>query len=239
MPRILTVGNATETDTEAVRDTYLEEHKLPKTSKSWQNDAAGDVSATVECFGYAHWLNWAYNSDTTGEDDADDKIIAVLGDTPNSAWLTYGTDHMDTNTVQVKTYEEDDNLAWNVIKGVVARGGTSQERWIFGIYNDQEAYYEAAPTTLEYQQRLADPKVRVETVGGAEVYPWNVEAGKWLLFPDFLIGRTQPSALREDPRALFIEEVTYNAPWGLSINGGDVDTLPQLLAQYGLSGVGA
>jgi len=239
VPRILTTGGATDTDADAIRDTYLAEHKLPKTSKAWQNDTAGDLSATVEALGYVHWLNWAYNSTTNGEQNASVKVSNVLGDTPNSAWLTYGTDNVDTNTLQVKAFEDDDNLAWNVIKSVVARGDSSQNRWLFGIHNDQAATYEAAPTDLEYQQRLSDPKVRVETVSGAEVYPWNVLPGKWLMFPDFLIGKTQPSALREDARALFIEEVRYRAPWGLSLHGGDVDTLPQLLAQFGLGGVGA
>jgi hypothetical protein len=170
--------------------------------------------------------------------DASEKIIAVLQATPNLAWLAYDTDNVDPNTVQVHHYEDGFNLAWAIIKDIVARGGTTNERWIFGIYNDLEAHYEAAPTDVEYVQRLSDPKVRIETTSGGEVYPWNVKPGKWLEFPDFLIGKTQPAELREDARMLFIEGITYRAPYTLEIRGGDVDRLSQLLGQLGLTGIG-
>jgi len=239
IPKILSTGGATETDAEAIRDTYLENHALPATGKEWRTDTEGEISVMVDCLGYVHWLNWAYNSTDTGEDDADVKLIDVLGDTPNSAWLTYNTGHVDSNAVQVPLWEDEDNIAWSVVKNIVARGGTSQERWLFGIYGNREAFYEAAPTTLEYQQRLSQSRYRIERTGGDEVYPWNVMPGKWLIFPDFLIGQAAELDLKDDPRAMFVEEVQYTAPWGLSLRGSTTDTTEALLAQLGLSGIGA
>jgi hypothetical protein len=239
LPKILSTGGCDPDDAEAIRDTYLESHAVPATTKQWTSDARGQTSVTVNCLGYVHWLNWAYNSTTTGTDDADDKILAVLADSPNVAWLDFGTLNVDTNTLQVKMWEDEDNLAWSVIKGIVARGDASQNRWLFGVYGDLEAYYEAAPTDVEYQQRLSDPAVRVEYANGGEVYPWNVMPGRWIFFPDFLIGQAPEADLADDPRAMFIEEVRYTMPWTLQLSGGTLDRVDQLMAQMGLSGIGA
>ena len=239
VPKVLSTGGMEESDAEAVRDTYLENHKLPRTSKQWRNDAHTETSVTVDCLGYVHWLNWAYNTTSGGTENASTKIANILADTPNVAWLAFNTEHVTSNTLQVPAWEDEDRLAWSVIKNVVARGDSSQNRWLFGIYANLEAYYEAAPTTLEYQQRLSQPRAIVERTGGDEVYPWNVLPGKWMIFPDFLIGQAAELSLRDDPRAMFIERVKYTAPWTLELRGGDVDTLPALVAQLGLSGIGA
>ena len=64
--------------------------------------------------------------------------------------------------------------------------------------------------------------------------------GKWVLFTDFLIGRVPPMTdPRQDPRALFIEQVTFTAPWTLALQGGRADRTSQMLAQMGLGGIGS
>jgi hypothetical protein len=239
IPKMLSVGGVSQTDVAAIRNTYLEAHRLPATDKSWRTDAHSETSITVDCLGYVHWLNWPYNNGITGEDDADVKILDVLGDTPNVAWLVFGTDHVDENVLQVPMWEDEGNLAWSVIKDTVARGGTSNERWLFGVYANREVFYNAAPTVVEYQQRLSQSRPMVEGAESGEVYPWNVLPGKWIMFPDFLIGQAAELDLKDDPRAMFIERVTYRAPMSLELGGGTVDTLDSIVAQLGLSGVGA
>ena len=239
LPKILSTGGADDADAEDIRDTYLENYAYPRTSKDVNTDSHAETSVTVDCLGYVHWLNWAYNTTSGGEEAANTKIENVLGDTPNIAWLIFGTDHIDANALTVPAWEDEDRLAWAVIKDVCARGDATDNRWIFGIYNDMEAWYQAAPTTTEYQQRLSQPRPRIETVEGDEVYPWNVRPGKWLMFTDFLIGQAEELNLRNDPRAMFIETVKYTAPWSLQLKGGAVDTIDAVVAQLGLSGIGA
>jgi len=239
IPKVLSTGGVDATDAENIRDSYLENHCLPATGKEWRSDSYSETSVTVDCLGYVHWLNWPYNNAITGEDDTDAKILDVLGDTPNIAWLIYNTVNVTANTLQVGMWEDEDNLAWSVIKDALARGGTSQERWLFGIYAALEAHYRAAPTTIEYQQRLSQPLPRIERIGGDEVYPWNVLPGKWLMFPDFLIGQAEELNLRDDPRAMFIEQVKYTMPNELYLKGGTIDTTDALIAQLGLGGIGA
>ena len=106
------------------------------------------------------------------------------------------------------------------------------------MYSSLRAKFVAIPDIVEYEALLSDPKLRVNLVGGAEVYPWNVLPGKWLMYTDFLPGYVAPTTLREDPRIEFIESVTFTAPDGVMVRGGNLETLPQVLAQLGLSGVG-
>ena len=72
---------------------------------------------------------------------------------------------------------------------------------------------------------------------GSQVARWDVTAGKWLMFPDFLAGRGSASILRDDPRNLFIESASYQAPWFLTLGGAKVGKLAQLLAKQGLGGI--
>jgi hypothetical protein len=239
IPKVLSSGGVTADGADDIRAAYLEAHRLPATDKSWRTDVAGETSVTVDCLGYVHWLNWPYENTTGGDGNASAKIADVLGDTPNVAWLVFGTDHVDENLLQVPLWEDERTLAWSVVKDTVARGGTTNERWLFGVYANREAFYHAAPTVVEYQQRLSQPKPIVEHVESGEVYPWNVLPGKWIMFPDFLIGQAAEVDLKDDPRAMFIERVTYRAPMSLELGGGTVDTLDSVIAQLGLSGVGA
>ena len=59
------------------------------------------------------------------------------------------------------------------------------------------------------------------------------------MFPDFLIGQAAELDLGDDPRAMFIERVKFTAPNGLDLQGDTLDNLSALVAQLGLSGIGA
>jgi len=92
---------------------------------------------------------------------------------------------------------------------------------------------------LAYLQRLADPNQEITTPTGAPVYPWEVRAGRWLFFTDFLAGRVPATTpVREDPRMLFLESITYTAPNSLMLTGSRVSRLDQAIGRYGLSGIG-
>ncbi len=105
---------------------------------------------------------------------------------------------------------------------------------MFSVYADRKLKFKPIPTTLDYQQALADPSQTIRTWSGAGVENWDVLPGKWLLFTDFLIGKEIPSALHKDPRALFIERVAFSTPDGLQLDGGKVHTFAQRLADFGI-----
>lgn len=223
---VLTTGGATQTTAETIRDTWLAENKEPKTSQTLTVGGSGDISMTLECAGYYNFLKkYTYDQvSLSGTGDLDDILISVLASEPNGI-ISANTTNITENTLQTKQFVNENATAWKLIQGLVARGDTSDNRYIFQILNDRIATYAAVPTTVAYQQRLNDPAQRVETLSGIEVKPWDVKAGQWMFIPDFLIGKIQPTDLRLDPRMIFIESVLYTMPWGLTVQGGTIDKL--------------
>lgn len=130
---------------------------------------------------------------------------------------------------------ENNQPGMSVIKALLAVGDVSYSRYNLGVYAGRKAYYSAVPTAFAYQMTLA--AAEFELYGGGMIYPWNALPARWIFYPDFLVGRGAPASnLRSDPRAQFIESVSYTAPFGLSLSGGRTDKLSQRLAQYGISG---
>ena len=241
IPKMLSTGGATPVTAVQITTTYLAEHARPETTKTWAGGGqmASAPSLTVSCVGAAQWLMYPYNyTASSGAVNASAKIVAIIAANPNIAWLPF-TGSLATNTLQVQRWENDYNLAWDLIMEVVAQGDAANARWLFGVYEDYTCRYEAAPTTVEYHQRLTDAAQRITLPTGAPVPPWRVLPGKWLLFPDLLVGGIIPTDLKDDPRSMFIESVAYTQPFGLELQGGSTDTLKQMLGQMGLAGVGA
>lgn len=236
----LNTGGATSTEATTIRDVYLNENKDPQTSQQLTLSQNNTISMQLNCLGYYHlFKKYIYNQTaSTGETDLDTVLAAIIAGDPNSIFST-DTSKITANTLQVKQYLNDNSPAWSLIQGLVARGDSSDNRYIFGIYNDRVPTYEAIPINYEYQQRLADPAQKIENQAGIEIKPWDVKAGKWLFVPDFLIGKVLPTSLRLDPRMIFIEQVTYSMPWDLSIRGGKADKLGQKLAKLGIGGIGS
>lgn len=237
---LLSGGGMAATDATQAANTYLAENAYPMTSQTLSAGAGGPPQLTITCQGYVAWLDaYIYNYTAgSGTVTATAKILAALAANPNIATLDFDTTAVGVNALTVPRYEDGDNTAWNIIKSTAALGDAASARWLFGVYEDLRAVYAAAPTTAAYQQRIATPRSRVLTLGGAPVDPWDVRPGQWLFLPDFLTGFTGTAALRTDPRYLFIENVRYSTPYNLEIQAGKVDTLAQRLAQLGLAGIG-
>lgn len=240
--KVLSTGGVSEDNAPVIRDRFLEERAEPKVTKT--GGATGDTTATVELRGYVHLLNYPYNQTTTGgtidlsATDGTGKMQLVLADDPNGI---FSTDYskMDNNTLQVPAWENKDRLALDLLQALTSRGDATFDRYLFGIYNNRRAEYKEAPTDTAYHERLEDPKGRITTPSGVEVKPWDILPGRWLKYVDFQRGRVQPSNQRLDSRFEFIESVTFIAPYEVTHRGGETDTITQMLATYGLSGVGA
>lgn len=240
LSKVIQGGNVTDADAAQIQQLVLESRRFPKMTKSFSSEATGDFSLSVNCLGYVHRLDYPYSVDTAGTSDANAKIAAVIAANPNIAWLPFDVAYLTTNTFQVPTADPEGSIGLNVIKSTTILGDAAQNRWLFGVYRDLECHYEAAPTAIEYLVHLSDSAVRITSMTGTEVKPWEVLPGKWAYVPDFLMGRSPGTDdLQEDPRALFIESVTYTAPVAVSLQGGTTDRLDQLLAQRGLAGASA
>jgi len=237
--KVYSGGGMTDAEALQLRDTFLAEQALPETSKQWSS-GGGELSLTVEVYGYVRWLEQVFYSYTagTGGYNLSTKLADVLDYEPNNIFASANA-AITANTTQVERYEDSDRSCWAIVKSLVAAGDSTYNRYVFTCYAGRFVTYAPAPTTVEYQQLLADPEQRVVTLQGAPVEPWNVLPGKWLFFPDFLVGRVRPdTALANDPRALFIEAVTYTMPRMLQVDGSRWGSIQQRLGLMGLRGVG-
>lgn len=233
---ILSAGQGTSTQVAQIVDTYLAENKNPETTQTLNIGANAKPTVSVEVRGYRDYLTrYYYSSSISSTMDADNKIEDVLNTDPNNFFTDFTG--LTANSLQVPQFEEGENKADSIIRDVVVRGDSSDNRWVFGIYNDRKAIYEPVETAISYYHKLGDPGQWIETTTGARLFPWNIQAGKWLFITDFLAGKNPSTPLAEDPRAIYIESIRYTAPWGLEINGGKVSKVAQQLAKMGLGGI--
>jgi hypothetical protein len=239
--RAVSIGGANATTAAQIRDTRLADFAIPRTSETDNLTSGTETSVTVECLGYVHRLTgFVYNQTvTTGLINASAKLTAILTAEPNSIFSAdYG--NVATNTTQVGAWENDDRDAWGLVKGIAALGDASLNRYLFGIYADRKAYYNALPTTPKFQRALSDPGQWLELFGsGGRLKPWEIEPGQWVFYTDLFAGRSLETTLRVDPRYLLIEQGEFSTPWASVLKGGDANRTDQLLAQLGLGGSGA
>ena len=109
--------------------------------------------------------------------------------------------------------------------------GTDNERRTWGIYTNRQMVYATIPTDVAYLMYLSEGPQQIRTLSGIYVPPYNILPGRWLQFADLLPNAPAVTDMRQDMRMMFIESVTYTAPMGLSLQGGQTDRLPQLLAR--------
>ena len=249
MPKIINAGTITDgsfgsdDNVGYLRDTYLRDNKWPKTTESLSSSANRPVTVSVKCKGYFHLLNWYYYRDATGTIGASDKIIHVLRNTPNISWLSFGEAHIDSNTMLIAKQEISYRTAKTVIKSIVVLGDAWNNRWLFSVLANREVHYNQIPNDVEYMARVSSRGLVIRSSRQALIEPWRLLPGYWLSMDDFLVGRTFPAltlpfpSLHEDPRLMFVEKVTYRAPFGLQLQGGNTDEINQLLAQMGAGGM--
>lgn len=235
MPVVLNGGSQTLANAEIIRDTHLANNVWPQLTQSWTSQGRQAATVTLICKGYYHLLNYPYVG-IIGTQDASVKLAAVLAYTPNSSWLTYDDANVEANTLQIPIEEPQLRTGLSTIKDIVVRGDASYNRWLFYILNDRKAYYHQAPTTIEYRAYVQQGGVILQSPNQSAIDPWRLRPGRWLAFYDFLVGRNI-TAVNRDPRMMFVEKVTYRAPFGLQLAGGNTDEINQLLAQSGMGGI--
>lgn len=242
----LNLGAATWSGTEAAHRTFYDKRLFPRTTWDVKSGGGSSPSVSVDCLGYVHWLNWYADVWDefwgVGSESATAHLSRILANNPNSAWLAIDETYMDTNAQFVPVAVPRDMTALEQIKDTIVWGSgpPNYDRWLFGMYNDYEIHYHAAPTDIEYELHLEDDRFALQAAKGvteSRIWPWDVRPGKWVMLADFLPGLTLPDWYPEDPRLGFIEEVVYTAPHGLQLKGADFDLLDRMQEYWGMAGV--
>jgi hypothetical protein len=201
--------------------------------------SGGDVAiVSVDCLGYYHYLDrYTYedpiNTNSDGFIALSTKLAAILDGDPNGLFSSGNAD-ITTNEIEVGEGEEGDRTALTVIKDLITRGDDDDNRYIFGIFNGRQFVYEQVVDQITYQHEVTNPRQAVTTTDQVEVYPWNIVPGKWVLLSDLFTGRGEVTDLRSDPRTLFIDRVSFTAPWSVRLAGGKISTVGQRIARLGI-----
>lgn len=232
------LDDGTTDEAEEIRDLYLAEMAYPYTDEQINIGSSVYPILTVECLGYKHWLNaYVHNDYVPSTVTLDTKIKYVLNSDPNSIFST-DQSNIDANAQLTNRLDDQNRFGGTIIEDIVGLGDGSDNRWLFKVLNGRICYYEAVPTSIEYYHSLSgtDRSNISSVVEGISIEPWQMQAGKWIQITDFLIGEGSYNTMREDPRIVFAEEVTYTMPFGLAITGSKISKLTQRLKQLGVGG---
>lgn len=233
--KILSAASVSAANAENIRNHYLNENKFPFYNMNLTANEDTHLSVSINCLGYYHTLStYIYNNPLSGSYTVREKIIDVLAAHP--ANIFGRTSLMQDNTLSVLRLENEDRLAIDVIKGLVAFGSdTSNERMLFGIYDYNSVYYNQIPTQISFYYRNFRNNRYIANAAGGKVNIAALKPGQYIGVND--IPDVMFSGIKSVPKYIFAENVSYSAPYELSITGTNVSTLAQKLAKLGLSGL--
>lgn len=238
--KILSLAGVTDSNADQLLSMYLQEHNHPELNSNF-NFTSEEVSMSVSCMGWYSTLNYPYNQTaTSGEITLTNRIKAILNAHPNSGWISSDQSNIATNNLTIPQFDNDDQLALEHIRGVVAMGDNNNIRNTFGIYEDRKAFYGPVSQEIDYIVELGDPQRQVLDASGSIVAPWRIRPGKWIFFSDYLPGLGVPTSdnFHLDPRMLRIESVQFDmrVPYAVQWAGGITSKYEQRSAQLGLRG---
>lgn len=237
--KIVSLAGVTDANADQLVGMYMAEHGHPEKNSnfSFSNE---DISLSINCSGWYQTLNYPFNhTDSSDTTDLSDRIQEILAAHPNSGWISSDYGLITPNTIQIPTYESDDQLAIEHLRGLSAMGDASSLRQIFGIYENRQAVYGPVSEQIDYTIELGDPRRQVIDSAGAVVPPWKIRPGKWIFFSDFIPGLGAPySDLHADPRMLRVETVNFDmrTPYAVQFTGGISSRYEQRSARLGLRG---
>ena len=186
--------------------TFLEMYREPHRSADVISSQT-ETSLYVYCKGYKHTLDWRIYTQTanTTTDDADAIIALMLA----TADLYVTGSSLTANTTAVNKYFADRETIWTLINHIATLGDSSNNRWIAYVNKDRTLVYEQASSTIAYFRRLSDPAQSIYDTQGRLVPPWEIEPNKWLITTEIEPFKNDPALLRDNPRAMYIESVSW------------------------------
>lgn len=230
-------GQGTSTEMLAIRDLYLQEHAWPATRQDVSIPGGNPPNVTLSCLGYAHTLDFYYytNDTASGLVNASQKVSDVISADPNS-FLSVGD--IETNTFQVPDYEDGFSTARTIVDHVLSYGDSSNNRYLFGVYENREARYKKISSLISLGIEVTTRHPTVHPVGnpGINIPQTQVRPGTWARILDLpgVAGPDYRDDDRANPKVIFIESVEFSAPNSLTITSSKFDAVAAMLARIGL-----
>ena len=161
----------------------------------------------ISIIGLARTMDWTlYNSTSTAEDDADAQISTILSGVD---FVSEGT--LEANSTQVPV-GADYRPSWKLIEDIAQNDDSgASERWLVGCYaSDALDYFEVDESVVKYYRDMKRGQRVIVDYSGADVPAPLVQPGGIVFTRDIMTGQAVASTLRDDPRAAFIEQVSYD-----------------------------
>lgn len=236
--KVIEEGSCSVAEANYARDSFLASQARPGVSQDTHSSQNNAASVTLNLRGYSDWLSAYIYAQTavSGTTSLSAQIQAILAADTNAIFST-DYSRIATNGALTDNYKGDADFADSLVKKLIGLGDVSANRWLFGIYENRVAWYQPAPTTLEYVQSIQGNDKNVYTPTGSLVRPWLVRPGKWCRMTDFLVGKPSILSLTSDLRNIFVEQVEYIAPYEVNLKGGKYSQLPQIMAQISNGGM--
>jgi hypothetical protein len=238
--QIVNAGSCTAAQAMQYLQLWMIENAWPRTSQDIDLAGGGGMTVSFSCLGYFNFLDYYYHNvsnaagSITGTVNLSTKIASIL-DYDWAGWFSSANASIATNTTQVKAYEGDWTEAGSLIKEMIELGDSSYNRYLFMIGPERYVTYAQVPTTARYTRAFTDPYQAIWE-NGAPTPLWAVRPGEWVRLTDWLVTQDDPASYYTDSRFMLIEQVSFTAPWGLSLSSGRSDRLAQMIAQLGLKG---
>lgn len=241
-PYILSLAGVSDSNADLLVAMYMSEHRHAEKTTSF-SFGGGENSLTVKCIGWYQILRYPYNYGISSPalTTITTRLQEIITAQPNPEWLSSDFSNLQDNATPIIAYQSDDQLAIEQIKGYTAMGDATNNRWLFGVYEDRKAYHYPVLNQIDYFIYLNDPEQGVYDRNTALVPAWRLRPGRWAFFADFMPGMGIPDLdhLDEDPRTILIENTNFDVrvPIEFQITGGHNSSYEQKSAKLGLRGV--
>lgn len=208
---IITVGEAEATQALGYVDLQLKKLAWPGRSKT-KTEASG-TSLTIELRGFMETLAWRiYNDLTSGLEDSSVMVNTIV----TAVGQFIASIHVETNTFDFPAYHNRDRYALSILRDLVSLGDGS-DPWTIGVYEDRQLRYEPVATEVNLYWHEGSPTpVRLD---GSLIDPWLIRPNDVIKSAWLLPGYTFDDDPDRDPTVLTVQEVSFKAPYGLSIIG--------------------
>jgi len=236
----LTLSAATASVAQQIGTMWMYENAWPRLSEQVSLSSSGGGGPTINfsCRGYFHSLTQTYYTAALGNENASVKLGKILDweGTYVNGLFSSANAFITANTTQVPVAETDYIEMKTQIEEIVSVGDATFQRYLFQVGPERLVTYGPMPTTYLYQQDMTWERQQIRLRTGEIVMPWAVKSGQWLRLLNWLPGAEEAATYREDSRYMFIEQVTYTAPFDVALAGGKTDRIDQVMAQLGLAG---
>jgi len=232
---VINAGSMFRDEADQICSVYLADKKYPPKSLNLNIASMQNPSIRLSCRGFGYWLDaYIYEDLTDAVVASSTKVSDVIDADPNSIILNKD---ISSNASLAYALENQNRSGLTVIKACVNLGDGSDNRWLFGVYENRTAVFEVIPNEIEYIYEVIDEKQTISGRGNKLIKPWNVRAGKWIEARDIPLSqspRPESYDLRYDIRSAFIESVTYTMPYSINISSANVGKADQAIAKYGI-----